>query len=332
MSWHGRGLDEWVPVALGFACRPRRGALCAGAASTPGDGDGAQLHWPDGRVTVVARLCHPGLRALEREPRAAGEAMAAWLRGLGELTEPQLTVTLLSISGPGGAPPRDATWADTGIAADALVAVTCTTPFDVAGALLAAGLGRVVALDEAALAAMLARQTAPAMGSILSGDVVGRWHHLEAPCSMHASYVVAEWPMGDVDEQVLTALSVSRDRRTVALHLRTEELARARERTARVRTSAAADEAIVARGGFLASPESSRDAVRDAERADELAAGHGSLRLLGVVVLDADDALGLEAAAARLLADATACGVRLRRCDGDHRRGVLAAVPGWCVP
>ena len=138
--------------------------------------------------------------------------------------------------------------------------------------------------------------------------------------------------MGDVDEQALAPLCVSRDRRTVAVSVRVEELRAARERTARLRTAAAADEQMIRRGGFLASPEAGRDADRDASRANELAMGHGSMRMLGAIALDASDVVELEVAAARLLADAAACGVRLRRCQGDHRRGVLATVPGWCVP
>jgi hypothetical protein len=195
-----------------------------------------------------------------------------------------------------------------------------------AGVLGATELG----VDE--LDALLAARMAPAPGSLLGCDVVARWHHLEAPGSVHAAFTVEEWPSGHVDEQVLAPLCVATDRRTIALSLRVEDLHRARERTARLRTAAAADETLGARAGFLASPESARDATRDAERAAELAAGHGSVRLVGAVTLDARDPLELEAAAARLLADASACGVRLRRCDGDHRRGVLASVPGWVVP
>ena len=66
VSWHGRGLDEWVPVALGFACRPRRGALCAGAASTPGDGD----------VRAAALARRPGDRRRAAVPPRAPSARA----------------------------------------------------------------------------------------------------------------------------------------------------------------------------------------------------------------------------------------------------------------
>jgi hypothetical protein len=328
----GRGLDEWVPVAVSFVARPRRGALCAGAIAVPGDGDAGHLQWPDGRSTTVVELRHLGLRALDDEPRAVGEALARWLRALGEASLASLSVTLLTRTGAGGLPPRDAPWVDAGLATSTYVAATSLVSFDVAASLGAAGVRDAVALDADDLDGLLGARTAPAMGSLLACDVVARWRYLEAPSSVHAAFAVEEWPSGGVDEQVLTALCVSRDRRCVALSLRTEELARARDRTAKVRTSAAADEAVVARGGFLASPEAERDTARDAERAAELAAGHGSLRLVGVVALDACDVLGLEASAARLLADATACGVRLRRCDGDHARGVLASVPGWCVP
>jgi hypothetical protein len=328
----GRGLDEWLPVAVSFCARPRRGALCAGAASVEGAEGRGHLEWPDGSSTSIVQLVHVGLRALDDEPRALGESLAGWLRGLGDLARRAHTTTLLTSTGPSGPAPRDAAWLDTGLATSAYVAVTADAPFDVAASLRAAGVDGSLALDADDLDELLGSRVAPAMGSLLGCDVVARWRFLEAPASVHGAFVVDEWPAGDVDEQVLTALCVSRDRRTVALCLSTEPPARARERTAKVRTAAAADQAIAARGGFLASPESSRDAARDAERAAELAAGHGSLRLIGVVVIDADDLLDLEVAAARLLADAASCGVRLRRCDGDHARGVLASVPGWCVP
>jgi hypothetical protein len=118
------------------------------------------------------------------------------------------------------------------------------------------------------------------------------------------------------------------DRRTVALHLSVEELGRARERVATARTKAAADATIAEGGGFLASPraalEHARDAERAAERAAELAAGHGAVRLVGVIAIDAIDVLALEVAVARLVADGAGAGIRLRRCDSDHRRGVLS--------
>jgi len=328
----GRGLDEWVPVGAAHLVRVRRGALCAGAVVHRGDDGLAHLRWPDATATSLAHLSHRGLRALADEPRAFGESLSVWLRGLGGAGEPTRAVTFLTVTGPGSLSPHEATLASAGIATQAYVAVSAGAPMDVAAALRLAGVDGAVGCDVDELDAVLAARVAPAAGTILGIDLVARWHHLEAPTSVHAAFLVEEWPAGDVDEQTLTALSVSADRRTLALSLRMEELSRARDRTARLRTAAAADQAIVARGGFLASPETTRDATRDEERAQELAAGHGSLRLVGVVVLDAEDVLALEVAAARLLADATACGVRLRRCDGDHRRGVLASVPGWCVP
>jgi hypothetical protein len=328
----GRGLDEWVPIALAHAVRVRGGALCAGAI-VHRDGDGlAHLRWPDGTATSMASLHHLGLRALSDEPRALGESLSTWLRGLGALGGPARATTFVSVSAPGALPRHETLQAQAGIEARSYVAASGDEPFDVGAALRAVGVDGAEACDLDALDELLAARVAPAMGTMLGIDVVARWHHLEAPASVHAAFLVEEWPAGDVDEQVLTALCVTADRRTVALSLRTEELSRARDRTAKVRTAAAADEAISARGGFLGSPESARDASRDVERAHDLAAGHGSLRLVGVVAVDAYDALALEAACARLLADATTCGVRLRRCDGDHRRGVLASIPGWCVP
>ncbi|HEV3213907.1 MAG TPA: SCO6880 family protein [Acidimicrobiales bacterium] len=328
----GRGLDEWVPVAALHLARVRGGALCAGAVVHRGDDGLAHLRWPDGTATSAAQLDHRGLRALADEPRALGEALSGWLRGLGGVGQQVRSATILTVSGPGTLARHEAPLAPVGIATRSYVAISADAPLDVASTLRASGVDGAVRCDVDALDALLADRVAPALGAMLSIDVVARWHHLEGPASVHAAFLVEEWPAGDVDEQVLTPLCVAADRRTVALSLRVEELSRARGRTARVRTAAAADAAIAARGGFLASPEATRDTARDAERAQELAAGHGSLRLVGVVAIDAGDVLQLEAAAARLLADATTCGVRLRRCDGDHRRGVLATVPGWCVP
>jgi hypothetical protein len=297
-----------------------------------GDDGLAHLRWADGRATSLARLEHRGLQALADEPRAHGESLSGWLRGLDVAGTSPRTVTFLSVTGPGTLARHELALAAVGTVTRSYVAVSGESAIDVATDLAAGGVDGAVRCELEDLDALLAARVTPAMGTILGVDVVARWRCLEAPASVHAAFVVEEWPAGDVDEQVLTALCVAGDRRTVALSLRVEERSRARHRTAKLRTAAAADDAIKAGGGFLASTESMRDATRDAERAMELAAGHGSLRLVGVVALDADDLLALEVAVARLLADATACGVRLRRCDGDHRRGILASVPGWCLP
>lgn len=329
----GRGVDEWVPVVVAHLVRVRGGALSAGASVQPATADGgpAHLRWPDGTATVVVALEHRGLRSLSDEPREFAEAVAAWLRGLGAVGAARWTVTLLTTTGPARAP-RVAPWMDPGVRVDARLAVSAPEPVPLAEALAAAGVHGAVALTADELDEVLAARIAPSMGTVLTCDMGARWHALEGPATVHAAFVVEEWPSGCVDEQALAPLCVSRDRRTVAVAIGVEELSRARARTARVRTAAAADEAMVTSGGFLASPQSGRDADLDEARAHELAAGHGSVRLVCTVGLDAGDLLGLEAAAARLLADATSCGVRLRRCDGDHRRGVLATVPGWCVP
>ena len=328
----GRGIDEWAPVVACFLARPRRGALCAGAAVVDASGAApAHLRWPDGTATCVAMLGGTGLRALSDEPRAVGEALAAWLRTLGAPGASARTTSLLTTTGP-GVPPRDARWAGGGMAAAALVAVSSSDPVDVASELRAVGIDGVVPLGVPALESMLAARVAPTAGTILGCETVARWRLLEAPASVHAAFLVEEWPAGDVDEQALAALCVSRDRRTVALHLSVEELGRARERVATARTKAAADASIAEGGGFLASPRAALEHARDAERAAELAAGHGAVRLIGVIAIDAIDVLALEVAAARLVADAAGAGIRLRRCDGDHRRGVLSTVPGWCVP
>jgi|GEM_PF-4587842 len=329
----GRGLDEWVPVAASHLARVRGGALCAGASVQPGANGSmpAHLRWPDGTATVVARLSHRGLRALAPEPRSLGESLASWLRGLSSAGAPRWTVTFVTTTGPGRSP-HAAPWVDAGMRVTSCVAVTAPEPVRVGDALAFAGVEGAADLGVDGLDELLASRVSPGYATILGCDVAARWHLLEAPVTVHAAFVVEEWPMGRVDEQVLAPLCVSRDRRTVALCIRVEELRAARQRTARVRTAAAADGQMIARGGFLASPEADRDADRDAARAGELAVGHGSMRIVGAIALDARDVVELEAAAARLYADAASCGVRLRRCDGDHRRGVLATVPGWCVP
>jgi hypothetical protein len=241
-------------------------------------------------------------------------------------------VTLLTSCGPAPLVGRDAPWADPGRRCVADVAVTAAEPVDVAAELAAVGIPTAVQLEIDDLDALLGARVAPATGSLLGCDVVARWGRLDGPATVHVAFVVHEWPSGEVDEQALAPLCVSRDRRTVALSIRVEEPSRARARTARARTAAAADEAVTSSGGFLERSEAVHDATRDAERAAELVAGHAGLRVVGVVGLDATDELDLAAATTRLLSDASACGLRLRRCDGDHRRAVLSTVPGWCAP
>lgn len=327
----GRGLDEWVPVLAAFAVRRRRGVLWAGATVVPGDGVPAHVRWPDGRTTVVAEVHHRGLRALADEPAAFAISLAGWLRGLSDPTRCTWTVTLLSASGP-TSPPVDARWSHPGCAVREYVAVTSEQPVELADALGAAGVHGIEQLDLAALDELLGGRVAPAAGTILDSEFVARWSMLEGPATAHAAFVIEEWPAGHVDEQLLAPLCVARDRRTVAVSVTVEETRRARERAARLRTSASADRALTRAGGFLASAESARDDERDAQRATELASGHASIRVVTSVALDALDELELEGAAARLCADATSCGIRLRRCDGDHRRGVLASCAGWCAP
>jgi hypothetical protein len=328
----GRGLDEWAPVAACHLVRVRGRSLAEGACIQPADGDTpACVRWPDGRATVLVSLRHRGLRALADEPVALGEAVATWLRDLSTVGAPQWSVSMLSVTGRGIAV-RGAQWADAGVRTRSFLAVSDAEPVRLAELLAAAGVAGVEALSGDELFALLAERVAPAAGTILDCDLEVRWHGLVGPASVHAAYLVEEWPSGDVDEQFLSQLCISRDRRTLCVTLRVEELGRARSRTARVRTGAKADETMVEEAGFLASPQAARDSTRDLERANELAGGHGSVRLVGAVSVDAHDLLELEAAAARLVADATSCGIRLRRCDGDHGRGVLATVPGWCVP
>jgi hypothetical protein len=327
----GRGIDEWVPVLAGFVVRVRRGALCTGASIVEDEQGTGHIRWPDDRATVMVALRHRGLRALSDEPAAFAESVASWLRGIGRASASTWTATLLCTTAPEGVP-RDARWADPGCRVREFLAVTADRPVDLAEALSTAGVLGAEQLDVEGLDELLGGRVAPAGGTVLDCEFVARWDVLEGPATTHASFVVEEWPSGAVDEQVLAPLCVARDHRTVTISVSVEEPHRARERAARLRTSAAADRALTTSGGFLASAEATRDDARDAERAAELAAGHGSIRVVATVTLDAVDALALEGAAARLVADSTSCGVRLRRCTGDHRRGMLASVAGWCVP
>jgi len=330
----GRGADQWAPIAATFLLGRRRGPWCAGVAVHSIVVAGRQvgsLTWPDGRSTIVLALQARGLRALDDEPQAPGEAIASWLRGLAGAGAPPCTVTMLTVTRR-ATPAADAPWMDPGSEVRSFIAVSSGSPQSALQGLADAVPRSSRLLGERELAALLEERVEPACGDLLGSDLLQRWRFVEGPATFHAAFVIEEWPSGDVDEQVLTPLCVGPDRRTIAIALQVEELHRSRQRTARLRTTAAADEALADRGGFLASAESSRNTARDAERASEQAAGHGSMRMAGVIGIDAGDATSLEAAASRLLADAGSCGARLRRCDGDHRRGLAATIPGWCVP
>jgi hypothetical protein len=330
----GRGADQWAPITAAFLLGRRRGPWCAGVAVDVlviAEREVGCLTWPDGRRTVVLALQARGLRALGDEPQAPGEAIAAWLRGLAGAGAPPCTVTMLTVTRR-AARAGDAPWMDPGCEVRSFIAVTSVSPHTSMQGLEEAVHHGARLLGAGEVATLLEERLEPAFGDLLGADLRQRWRLVEGPATVHAAFVVEEWPTGDVDEQVLTPLCVGPDRRTVAIALHVEELHRSRQRTARLRTTAAADDALADRGGFLASAESARNAARDTERAAELAAGHGSVRMAGVIGIDAPDPASLEAAASRLLADAGACGARLRRCDGDHRRGLAATIPGWCVP
>ena len=93
------------------------------------------------------------------------------------------------------------------------------------------------------------------------------------------------------------------------------------------KTSTAADEEVRRRGGFLRDRRREREAGHLERRETELVDGHSSLRFAGFVSVGAETEILLRERGSATELAAAHCGLLLRRCQGDHGRGLLATLP-----
>jgi hypothetical protein len=141
------------------------------------------------------------------------------------------------------------------------------------------------------------------------------------------SWWVAEWPRHEVTAELLSAVLLDHEDRTMSVVLEPVAPGVALRRAQVARTAGAADDEVRRRGGFLADRRREREARHLERREEELVDGHGSLRFAGYLSVAAPDAETLRSRVVATELAASQSGLVLRRCQGDHARGLLATLP-----
>lgn len=156
--------------------------------------------------------------------------------------------------------------------------------------------------------------------------VAESWAHVRTDSAVHAVYWVSEWPRSDTHPSFLRpVLLAPGSRRTLSLLATPLPPAKALREIRRARAEQTADAMTRARVGRVVD-EVSRAAASELDRREEdLVAGHGDLRFLGLLAISAPtlDELSEECAAAETAAAQAGC--ELRRLVGQQVQGFAAA-------
>lgn len=156
--------------------------------------------------------------------------------------------------------------------------------------------------------------------------VAESWSHVRTDSAVHAVYWVSEWPRSATHPSFLRpVLLAPGSRRTLSLLATPLPPAKALREIRRARAEQTADALTRARIGRV-QDEVSRAATSELDRREQdLVAGHGDLRFLGLLAISAPtlDELNEECAAAETAAAQAGC--ELRRLVGQQVQGFAAA-------
>jgi hypothetical protein len=152
------------------------------------------------------------------------------------------------------------------------------------------------------------------------------WDLLRTDSSFHRVYVISEWPRVRTTPSFLSPLLLRPGiRRTFTLVLQPIPMAKAMRDARRHQVERITDRSTRARIGRLETEEDRQYDADVAQRERDLAAGHGDVRWLGLVVVSADDEEKLDDACMEIEIAATQSLLDLRRLVGQQAEGFLAA-------
>ncbi|GAA0946788.1 type VII secretion protein EccE [Kribbella koreensis] len=152
------------------------------------------------------------------------------------------------------------------------------------------------------------------------------WDLLRTDSSFHRVYVISEWPRVRTTPSFLSPLLLRPGiRRTFTLVLQPIPMAKAMRDARRHQVERITDRSTRARIGRLETEEDRQYDADVAQRERDLAAGHGDVRWLGLVVVSADDEEKLDDACMEIEIAATQSLLDLRRLVGQQADGFLAA-------
>lgn len=152
------------------------------------------------------------------------------------------------------------------------------------------------------------------------------WDQLRTDSSLHRVYVITEWPRIRATPSFLSPLLLKPGiRRTFTLVLEPIPMAKALRDARRHQVERVGDRATRKRIGQLETEEDRQHDADVAQRERDLAAGHGDVRWLGLVVVSADAEEALDDACMEIEIAATQALLDLRRLVGQQVEGFVAA-------
>ncbi|MGQ0631512.1 MAG: SCO6880 family protein [Sporichthyaceae bacterium] len=156
--------------------------------------------------------------------------------------------------------------------------------------------------------------------------VAEKWSHARSDSALHATYWIAEWPRSATHPGFLRPLLLSPGAdRTFSLIAQPMSAGKTLREIRRARAEQVADAATRARIGRV-EDEASRAAASELTRREEdLIAGHGDLRFVGLIAVSAPTLEELEDACASLESSAGQAGCELRRLVGQQVQAYAAA-------
>lgn len=156
--------------------------------------------------------------------------------------------------------------------------------------------------------------------------VAEAWSHARSDSAFHATYWIAEWPRSATHPGFLRPLLLAPGtHRTFSLIAQPMPTGKALREIRRARAEQVADATTRARTGRLDDEASRAAAVELTRREEDLIAGHGDLRFLGLIAVSAPTLDDLEDACASLESGAAQAGCELRRLVGQQVQAYAAA-------
>lgn len=154
------------------------------------------------------------------------------------------------------------------------------------------------------------------------------WSTYRSDQAYHRTYWIAEWPRIDAGPDFLAPLMLRTERmRTVSLIMEPVSPLKAIRSVESARTSAAADEELRSRAGFLATARRSREHEALASHERDLSEGHAFYRFAGCVTVTAKDADELERACGEIEEAAGRSFLDLRQLNGQQDAAFTYTLP-----
>ena len=154
------------------------------------------------------------------------------------------------------------------------------------------------------------------------------WTRYRTDEAWHTTYWIAEWPRIDTDPDFLAPLLLRTERmRTVSLTMEPISPLRAIRSVESARTSAAADEELRHRAGFVTTARRSREQQALATHERDLSDGHSFYRFSGFVTVTAPTSDELEQACGEIEEAAGRSFLDLRRLNGEQDLAFTYTLP-----